>query len=74
VRAATRGERRRGKSDLIDAALAARRVVSGEGVSVPRGGGQREQLRLLLLERHGAVRARSAALNPLDAVVVTAPE
>jgi transposase len=48
-----RGERRRGKTDLIDAALAARRVVSGDGMRIPRGGGQREQLRLLLLERRG---------------------
>ena len=35
-----RGERRGGKNDLIDAALAARRVVSGEGLSLPRGGGE----------------------------------
>ncbi len=69
-----RGERRRGKNDLIDAALAARRLVSGQGLSVPRGGGQREQLRLLLLERRGAVRARTAALNQLSALVVTAPD
>lgn len=69
-----RGERRRGKNDLIDAALAARRLVSGDGLSVPRGGGQREQLRLLLLERRGAVRARTAALNQLSALVVTAPD
>jgi transposase len=40
-----RGERRGGKNDLVDATLAARRVVSGEGLSLPRGGG-REQLRL----------------------------
>jgi transposase len=69
-----RGERRRGKNDLIDAALAARRLVSGDGLSVPRGGGQREQLRLLLLERRGATRARTAALNQLSALVVTAPD
>jgi transposase len=68
-----RGERRRGKNDLIDAALAARRVGSGEGLSVPRGGGQREQLRLLLLERRGAARERTAALNQLSVLVVTAP-
>ena len=69
-----RGERRRGKNDLIDAAVAARRLVSGQGLSVPRGGGQREQLRLLLLERRGAVRARTAALNQLSALVITAPD
>ena len=67
-----RSERRRGKSDLIDAALAARRLVSGEGLSLPRGGGAgREQLRLLLLERRGAVQARTAALNQLQAAALT---
>ncbi|HEX5556386.1 MAG TPA: transposase [Gaiellales bacterium] len=69
-----RGERRRGKNDLIDAALAARRVVASEGLSLPRGGGKREQLRLLLVERRGAVPACTAALNQLDAVIVTAPD
>jgi transposase len=39
-----------------------------------RRGGQRERLRLLLLERWGAARARTAALNQLDAVIVTAPD
>src|SRR5437764_9058867 len=40
-----RRERRRGKSDLIDAALAARRLVRGEGLSRLRGRGRREELR-----------------------------
>ena len=69
-----RQERRRGKSDLIDAALAARRLLSGEGLSLPRGGGRREDLRLLLLERRGAMQARNAALNQLSALLVTAPD
>ena len=69
-----RQERRRGKSDLIDAALAARRLLAGEGLSVPRGGGPREDLRLLLLERRSAVQARTAAINQLKALLVTAPE
>jgi transposase len=69
-----RHERRRGKSDLIDAALAARKLVGRERLSVPRGGGRREDLRLLLLERRGAMQARNAALNQLSALVVTAPE
>jgi transposase len=69
-----RGERRGGKNDLVDATLAARRIVGGEGLSVPRGGGQREQLRVLLLERRGATRARTAGLNQLDAVIVTVPD
>jgi transposase len=69
-----RQERRRGKSDLIDAAQAARRLLSGERLSLPRGGGRREDLRLLLLERRSAMQARTAALNQLSAVLVTAPE
>jgi transposase len=69
-----RQERRRGKSDLIDAALAARRLLSGERLSFPRGGGRREDLRLLLLERRSALQARTAALNQLSALLVTAPE
>src|SRR5262249_37504112 len=69
-----RGERRRGKSDLIDAALAARRLLSGERLSLPRGAGRREELRLLLLERRGAMQARNAALNHLGAVLVPAPD
>jgi transposase len=70
-----RQERRRGKNDLIDAALAARRLLAGGSLSLPRGNeGRREDLRLLLLERRGAMRARNAALNQLGALVVTAPE
>jgi transposase len=68
-----RRDRRRGKSDLIDAAVAGRRLLAGEGLSVPRGGGRREDLRLLLLERRSAVRARTAALNQLSALLVTLP-
>jgi transposase len=68
-----RRDRRGGKSDLIDAALAGRRLLAGEGLSVPRGGGRREDLRLLLLERRSAVRARTAALNQLSALRVTVP-
>lgn len=70
-----RRERRLGKNDLIDAARAASRLLSGEGLALPRGGGQaREDLRALLLERRSAVRAHSAARNQLHALVVTAPE
>src|SRR6266540_1403321 len=69
-----RRDRRRGKSDLIDAVIAGRRLLSGEGLCLPRGGGRREELRLLLLERRSAIQARTAALNQLSALVVTAPE
>lgn len=69
-----RSERRRGKSDLIDATLAASRLVAGAPLARLRGEGPREDLRLLLLERRSAVRARTVALNQLQALIVTAPE
>jgi transposase len=69
-----RQDRRAGKSDLIDAALAGRRLLAGEGLCLPRGGGRREDLRQLLLERRSAIRARTAALNQLSALLVTAPD
>jgi transposase len=70
-----RRERRRGKSDLIDAMLAARRLLAGERLGRPRGlSGPREDLRLLLLERRSAIGARTATLNQLQAALVTAPE
>jgi len=69
----TRRDRRRGKSDRIDAAAAARRLLAGEGLARLRGFGEREQLRVLLLERRSARQAQSAALNQLHALVITAP-
>jgi transposase len=69
-----RRERRRGKSDLIDAALAARRLVNGERLARVRGQGAREDLRLLLLEHRSGVQARTVALNQLRAALLTAPE
>jgi transposase len=69
-----RRERPRGKNDLLDAARAAGRLLSGQGLSGVRGGGQaREDLRLLLLERRSALRAQTAALNQLHALVLTGP-
>lgn len=66
-----RRRRRKAKNDLIDAELAARRLLAGERLSLPRGGHEREQLRLLLLERRSAQHARQQALNQLKAAIVT---
>jgi transposase len=63
--------RRKGKNDLIDAELAARRLLAGEPLPLPRSGHEREQLRLLLLERRSAQHARQQALNQLKAAIVT---
>jgi transposase len=66
-----RRRRRKDKNDLIDAELAARRLLAGEPLALPRGGHEREQLRLLLLERRSAQHARQQALNQLKAAIVT---
>jgi transposase len=63
--------RRKDKNDLVDAELAARRLLAGEPLSLPRGGQERELLRLLLVERRSAQRARQQALNQLKAAIVT---
>ena len=60
-----------GKNDLIDAELAARRLLTGEELPLPRNGDKREQLRLLLLERRSAQHARQQALNQLKAAIIT---
>jgi transposase len=69
-----RRDRRRGKSDLIDARAAAKRLLAGERLPRPRGGGVRDELRLLLVQRQGAVAARTDALNQLHGITVTLPE
>jgi transposase len=69
----SRGERRSGKNDVVDARRAARRLVAGDGLSQLRGTGLRELLRVLLVERRSADQARTACLNQLHALVVTAP-
>lgn len=69
----SRHDRRGGKSDLRDALLAARHLVAGEGLSELRGGGARELLRVLLIERRSADQARTVCLNQLQALIVTAP-
>jgi transposase len=67
--------RRRGKSDPIDAEAAARKVLAGEARAVPKDTrGIVEAIRLLRVARAGAVKARTAALNQLRKLLVTAPE
>jgi transposase len=69
-----RAERRRGgKSDRIDARRAARRVLAGEGLSVPRRGGTRQALAALLVGHRSCMRERTRLLNELQALVMTSP-
>jgi transposase len=60
------------KNDRVDAEAAARRLLTGKQLPLPRGGGDgREQLRLLLAERRSAQHARQQAGNQLQAAIVT---
>jgi transposase len=72
---ARRPRDRRGKSDPLDAEAAARAVLAGEAVGLPKAAdGRVEMLRTLRLARQSAVKARTQAANQLHALVVTAPE
>jgi transposase len=65
---------RLGKSDPIDAELAARAALSGTATAVPKQtNGIVEAIRQLLVARSGALKARTAALQQLDDLVITAP-
>jgi len=66
---------RLGKSDAIDAELAARAALSGSAKAVPkRTDGIVEAIRQLSIVRAGALKARTAALQQLDDLVITAPQ
>ena len=67
--------RRLGKSDPIDAELAARVALSGKADAIPkRTDGIVESIRQLRLARQSAVKARSAAMVQLRDLIVTAPQ
>lgn len=69
-----RTRRRRGKSDAIDAEAAARAALAGTATALPRGRhGVIESIRALRIARSGAVKARTAAINSLKSLLVTAP-
>ncbi|MBK6855631.1 MAG: IS110 family transposase [Microthrixaceae bacterium] len=61
------------KSDGLDAVRAAREVLGRRHWSTPRSRGAREGLRALLVAKSGAQLARTAAINELKALVLTAP-
>lgn len=67
--------RQRGKSDPIDAEAAARTVLSGKASGAPKlATGPIEAIRMLRVARIGAIKAKTAAINTLRAMVITAPE
>jgi len=66
--------RRRGKSDPIDAEMAARHVLAASSIVIAKDTtGVVESIRQLRVARDGAVKARSAALNALGGLIVSAP-
>ena len=67
--------RKGGKSDSVDAEAAARAAASGEAAAVPKSGvGPVECIRMLMVVRRLAVKARTQAANQIHSLVVTAPE
>jgi len=67
------GRRGRAKSDRLDALRVARALLAEETPAVPRAGGSRESLRVLMTVRTSAVAARKVALNQLRALIITSP-
>jgi transposase len=69
-----RTRRQQGKSDPIDAEAAARSVLAGTATTEPKArAGAVETIRSLRVARRGAVKARTAAINALRSMVVSAP-
>jgi transposase len=67
--------RRRGKSDPIDAEMAARLALAGKATTVPKQtDGIVESIRQLRVARNSAVKARSAAMVQLGELIITAPQ
>jgi transposase len=67
--------RRQGKSDPLDAIAAARAALAGTATGAPKTrSGPVEAIRALRVARRGAVKARTAALNQLHGLLVSAPE
>lgn len=66
--------RRVGKSDPLDAELAARALLAGTARATPKQtDGIVEAIRLLRVAREGAVKARTAATLQLGDLIITAP-
>lgn len=65
----------KGKSDPMDARQAGLTVAAGLSTAVPKErDGQVESLRILLSERTSAVKARTAVMNQIHALLVTAED
>ena len=63
-----------GKSDTIDAEVAARSVLTGQSTAIPKtADGVVEMMRQLKITRDTAVKARTTAMNTLKQIIVHAP-
>ena len=69
-----KARRRGGKSDELDAIRAARQALAIPDPAQPRTGDTREALRILLATREHATKTRTATVNTLKALILTAPE
>jgi transposase len=67
------GRRRAGKSDPIDAVRAARELLARPHPGQMRADGDREALRLLMIDRDNAVQSGKTARTAMASVLVTAP-
>ena len=66
--------RKMGKSDSVDAEMAARSVLSGVARDRPKSGVDRvEMVRMLKIVKDSAIKARTQAVNQMNALIVTAP-
>lgn len=66
--------RRLGKDDTIDAEAAARSYIAGQATVIPKAGDDLvEMIRMLKVAKDSATDNRTAALNQLHAIVITAP-
>jgi transposase len=67
--------RRRGKSDPADSEAAARAVLAGDTSGIPKDHtGRVEAVRVLVIARRSAVKAKTQAANQVRDLVVTAPD
>jgi transposase len=67
--------RRRGKSDPADSEAAARTVLAGDTVAIPKDHtGGVEAVRVLTIARRSAVKAKTQAANQVRDLVLTAPD
>jgi transposase len=67
------GKRRSGKSDPIDALRAAKELLARPEPVLPRTDGDREALRLLMIDRDNTVDSVRSARTVLTSLIVTAP-